>query len=182
MKYSIDWLLQEVEKETRIKYLFFWGHQPNTDGSIGSSCLSQWWESEFVVDGQLYPTAEHWMMAGKAKLFGCEDILEQILACKSAAEAKKLGREVRDFVQEVWEVNAYNIVLEGSMHKFGQNEALKAYLLSTKGRVLVEASPVDAIWGIGMAKDHENAENPALWRGTNLLGFALMEARDNLSI
>lgn len=179
VQYNMEWLLQEVEKEERLKYIFFWGHQPNQDGTIGTSCLSQWWEADFVVDGLTYPSAEHWMMAGKAKLFD-EEMLEKILACKSAPEVKKFGREVRNFVPEVWEANAYDIVVQGSIHKFEQNEALKEYLLGTGNRILVEASPVDAIWGIGMAKDHQYAEQPAFWRGTNLLGFALMQARDFL--
>ncbi len=180
-KYNTEWLLKEVEKETRIKYLFFWGHQPKKDGTIGASCLSQWWESAFEVDGVIYNSAEHWMMAGKAKLFGDEEVLEKILACKSPAEAKKLGRQVSNFDSKRWEEQAYDIVIEGSVHKFGQNAALNTYLLNTANQVLVEASPLDAIWGIGLSKDHQYAEQPQFWRGTNLLGFALMEARDRLS-
>lgn len=179
-KYDINWLLEAVKQPERVKYLFFWGHTPNKDGSIGASCLSQWWMSDFEVDGVVYPSAEHWMMAGKARLFNDEEHLNQILNCKTPAEAKKLGRMVENFDSEIWNANAYNIVVQGSIHKFGQNPELKEFLLSTENRVLVEASPRDRIWGIGMGKNNEHAEHPEFWRGTNLLGFALMEARDFL--
>ena len=54
----------------QFEFLFFWGHQPSKDGTITKSCLSQWYAAPFVVDGLVYPTAEHWMMAEKARLFG----------------------------------------------------------------------------------------------------------------
>jgi ribA/ribD-fused uncharacterized protein len=66
----------------------------------------------------------------------------------------------------------------GNFHKFSQNEELKIFLMSTGDRILVEASPVDVIWGNGMAADDQNIYDPEKWRGLNLLGFALMEARD----
>jgi ribA/ribD-fused uncharacterized protein len=46
--------------------------------------------------------------------------------------------------------------------------------------VLVEASPRDRIWGIGMSAGHRDASRPSRWRGLNLLGFALMNVRDQL--
>ena len=118
-------------------------------------------------------------MAEKARLFG-DDILVQILAAKSPAEAKKLGREIQGFDAEVWEAHKVDIVRAGNLHKFGQHKDLLKFLLSTGDRVLVEASPVDAIWGIGLAADAPEAADPARWRGPNLLGFALMEVRDEL--
>lgn len=180
-KYDMAWLLAANNNQERIKYLFFWGHQPQQDGRIGKGCLSQWWESDFEVDGIIYPSAEHWMMAQKARLFGDEAIWQQIITSKSPAQAKKLGRQVQNFDNTVWEEQRMDIVVQGSVHKFGQQEAMKQYLLQTGQRVLVEASPVDAIWGIGMAADHKNAYQPEAWQGPNLLGFALMEARDLLT-
>lgn len=182
IKYNLEWLLKEAEKEERIKYVFFWGHQAQKDGSIGSTCMSKWFDdnTSFVVDGITYQTAEHWMMVEKARLFDDPEMVERILASNSAAKAKKLGRMVHNFDSEKWEANAFEIVKQGSIHKFEQNPALKEYLLNTGNRVLVEASPLDAIWGIGLARDHEHARQPAFWKGRNLLGFALMEARDVL--
>ncbi|WP_393061182.1 NADAR family protein [Streptomyces sp. LN549] len=160
-----------------VKYLLFWGHRPRQDGRIGASCLSQWWPSPFEVDGVTYASAEHWMMAGKARLFGDEESAKQAVAAKSPAQAKKVGRLVRDFDETVWERERYGLVVKGSIHKFGQNPELRKFLLGTGERMLVEASPMDRIWGIGLAADDPRAENPATWRGLNLLGFALMDAR-----
>lgn len=87
---------------------------------------------------------------------------------------------MRGFDQAVWERERSGIVVEGSVHKFGQDDRLRGYLLGTGDRVLVEASPMDRIWGIGLAADDERAQDPARWRGLNLLGFALMEARERL--
>lgn len=178
--YNLGWLLSREEKKENVKYLFFWGHTPSKDGSVSKSCFSQWWQSAFEVDHVRYATAEHWMMAQKAVLFSDREMLEKILVAKSPAEAKKLGRKVRNFDPKVWGENCFDIVCEGNYHKFSQHPDLKAFLLDTKDRVLVEASPMDRIWGIGMAQSHEHAENPRLWKGSNLLGFALMEVRDRL--
>jgi ribA/ribD-fused uncharacterized protein len=180
MKYHLNWLKALFDSGERIKYIFFWGHQPNRDDSTGQSYMSQWWEQEFVVEGIRYPSAEHWMMAGKARLFDDAETLELILKSTSPAEAKKLGRQVKNFDQTTWEAHRYNLVREGNFHKFSQNEDLKNYLLTTGDRVLVEASPRDRIWGIGLGKNNPDVENPHNWRGLNLLGFALMEVRDEL--
>lgn len=178
--YNLQWLLNKVEKKGNVKYLFFWGHAPSKDSSVTKSSFSQWWQSAFEVDGIRYATAEHWLMARKAELFGDTEIVEKILAAKSPAEAKKLGRKVRNFDPKIWDDNCFNIVCEGNYYKFSQHPDLKEFLLNTKDRVLVEASPVDNIWGIGLAQDDVHAENPRLWKGANLLGFALMEVRDRL--
>lgn len=174
MKYNIYTIAPES------KFLFFWGHQPNKDGSISKTCFSQWWLSSFEVDNVIYKTAEHWMMAKKAELFNDNEVLAKIIKANSPAEAKKLGREVKNYDDKLWLANRYEIVKQGNRHKFSQNKDLKTFLINTKDRVLVEASPVDPIWGIGMATDHKDVSNPEKWKGLNLLGFALMEVRDEL--
>jgi hypothetical protein len=181
MKYSIEWLLDQHQKGENLKFVFFWGHQPRKDGSAGESCFSQWWLSAFTVDGVVYQTAEHWMMAQKARLFNDEETLARILACTSPAEAKKMGRLVKSFDPVLWDAHKYELVKQGNYHKFSQHPDLRDFLLGTNNRVLVEASPVDAIWGIGMAKTDENISNPQRWKGENLLGFALMAVRDALN-
>lgn len=180
MKYNNEWLHTQVEAEEKMKYLFFWGHQPPRDNQINKSCCSQWYESSFVQDGIHYPTAEHWMMAEKARLFQDETMLTKILNCRKPAEAKELGRKVRGFDKSVWEANRIGIVVQGNYLKFKQNEDLWQFLDNTKSRVLVEASPVDPIWGIGISADAEGIEYPQNWKGLNLLGYALMEVRDRL--
>ena len=120
------------------------------------------------------------MMAEKARLFDDGNALDRILAAKNPAEAKKLGREIQGFESEIWETRKVEIVVAGNLHKFGQHSELAKFLLSTNDRVLVEASPVDTIWGIGLAADSADASKPARWLGPNLLGFALIEVRDQL--
>ncbi|MFG2718033.1 NADAR family protein [Streptomyces sp. NPDC048416] len=176
----LDALIAQVKSGERIKFLHFWGHAPRRDGALGPSCFSQWWPSPFTVEGVAYATAEHWMMAAKARLFGDAEAERAALTAASPALAKKAGRLVRGFDEAVWCRERYGIVLAGCLHKFGQDEALRAYLLGTGERALVEASPLDRIWGIGLAADAPQAEDPARWRGLNLLGFALGEARARL--
>ena len=96
------------------------------------------------------------------------------------ALAKAAGRTVLDFDDTVWERERFEIVARGNTHKFAAHPDMREFLLRTGSRVLVEASPRDRVWGIGMGARNENAENPAAWRGLNLLGFALMEARERL--
>jgi ribA/ribD-fused uncharacterized protein len=132
------------------------------------------------VDGVTYPTAEHWMMAGKARLFGDDAALARILGAPQPGAAKKLGRQVRGFDEDTWIRHRWDLVVDGNVAKFGQDTALREYLLGTGSRVLVEASPLDRVWGIGLAADDERTADPASWRGLNLLGFALMEARERL--
>ncbi|WUT01368.1 NADAR family protein [Streptomyces sp. NBC_00708] len=177
---SVEELVELTGRGEKVKYLHFWGHRPRPDGSIGASCLSQWWPSPFTADGVTYASAEHWMMAGKARLFGDAEAAGQAVAAKSPAEAKKVGRLVRGFDDDVWKRERYALVVEGSVHKFGQDPELGAFLLGTGHRVLVEASPLDRIWGIGLSADSPRAQDPAQWRGLNLLGFALMAAREKL--
>ncbi|WP_432137949.1 MULTISPECIES: NADAR family protein [unclassified Streptomyces] len=175
-------LVRAVDAGERIRYLHFWGHRPRPDGSLGPSCLSQWWPSPFTVDGVTYDTAEHWMMAGKARLFGDPEAERRALAAEHPAQAKKAGRLVRGFDEQVWTRERFGIVVEGSVHKFSSDPALRAFLLGTGDRVLVEASPVDRVWGIGLAAQDEGASDPKRWRGPNLLGFALMAARERLRL
>jgi ribA/ribD-fused uncharacterized protein len=180
MTYDLEWLIDNFEKGNRTKYLFFWGHQKSKSGNLTSSCFSQWWTSPFIVDNVRFNTAEHWMMAQKALLFADNEIYDKVIAAKSPAEAKALGRQVQNFDEKVWNTKRVEIVVKGSLQKFKQHQDLKEFLLNTKERVLVEASPVDVIWGIGLSADSDKAENPKSWNGLNLLGFALMEVRDIL--
>lgn len=179
-RYNLDWLLEKIQTDKTIDYLFFWGHTPSKDGTITKACFSQWWQSPFDVDGVTYTTAEHWMMANKAKLFGDLEMIDKILNANSPFDAKKLGRQVKNFDPKIWGKNCFDIVCKGNYYKFSQHLSLKQFLLNTGNSVLVEASPRDRIWGIGMGQNNENAKNPLMWRGRNLLGFALMEVRDKL--
>jgi conserved hypothetical protein, ribA/ribD-fused len=181
MVYSLEDLCNHYRKGKTYHFLFFWGHTPAKDGSITKSCLSQWWMQDFTVDEITYTCAEQYMMAEKARLFQDDVMLEKIILAKQPKEMKAYGRQVKNFDAKVWEDACYTLVLKGNLAKFGQNEALLGFLLTTQNRILVEASPYDQIWGIGMRETDPNAGNPLKWQGKNLLGFALTEARDMLS-
>ena len=163
----------------KVEYVFFWGHR-KTGSGISKSCLSQWYETKFLVDGHEFSTAEHYMMAKKAELFGDIESYEKIRASANPGEVKKIGRNVAGFDEGIWIQNRFEIVVDANRAKFGQNPELTHFLLGTGGGVLVEASPVDRIWGIGLAADDPAAQDPNRWRGLNLLGFALMCVRDEL--
>jgi ribA/ribD-fused uncharacterized protein len=161
----------------RTEFLFFWGHQ-QASGEIGKACLSQWYEGhDFTVDGVTYRTAEHWMMAQKARLFGDEETFARIVDAGHPKQVKALGRQIRPFDEETWAAHRFEIVAAGNAAKFARHPELAEFLLGTGSRILVEASPLDRIWGIGTAADDDRAGRPSEWRGLNLLGFALMEAR-----
>jgi ribA/ribD-fused uncharacterized protein len=159
-------LLAFVDEGGRPEYLMSWGHR-----ATGKGYLSQWWPAPFTEDGLTYPSAEHFMMAGKASLFGDEQTAARIRAITDPAKAKALGREVRGFDEQRWTAERLRIVVTGNLAKFGQHPDLREYLRGTADKVLVEASPEDRVWGI----------DPRTWRGLNLLGFALMEVRHRLS-
>ncbi|MDF1548474.1 MAG: NADAR family protein, partial [Bacteroidales bacterium] len=114
------------------------------------------------------------------KLFNDLEIFEEIIRTTSPQQVKALGRKISNFDEKTWKANRFEIVRQGNLLKFSQNVDLKEFILSTGDKILVEASPVDPIWGIGLVKDNPNAAHPENWKGTNLLGFALMEVRDEL--
>lgn len=181
MKYDIDWLIDEFDSKKRLKYIFFWGHQPYLTGDITKSCFSQWYACEFAIDGVKYFTAEQYMMAQKALLFNDNETYAEIMNASHPKQFKTLGRKIAPFDEAVWNAAKKEIVVQGNLAKFEQNKKLKDFLLSTGNRVLAEASPYDKIWGIGMSADDDNIENPHMWKGENNLGFALMEVRDMLA-
>ncbi|NJP68323.1 NADAR family protein [Streptomyces spiramenti] len=170
-------LLRGEREGHRQKFLFFWAHTPPPGGGVGPGCLSQWWPAPFVLGGVAYPTAEHRMMAAKARLFGNDAVAERILAARHPGEAKALGRQVTGFDEARWSAHRYAVVVEASLAKFRQNRELGDYLRATGRRVLAEASPLDRVWGIGLTADAPGAARPSVWPGRNLLGFALMDAR-----
>lgn len=142
--------------------------------------FGQWTPSPFVIEGENYHCAEQFMMAEKARLFGDTEIARQIMGCQDPRKHKKLGRQIENFEESRWAEQRCNIVFRGNVAKFEQNEELKNWLLQTGTRRLVEASPIDRIWGIGLAADHPDAYDPKRWRGLNLLGETLERVREHL--
>jgi ribA/ribD-fused uncharacterized protein len=173
-------LLNAIAAGAKPTYCCFWGHTPPKNGGVSNSCLSQWYPCSFQMENIIYQTAEHWMMAEKARLFGDSGTLEKILIAETPNAAKALGREVANFDAGKWAAARFDIVVAGNRAKFSQSGALKDFLLGIKEDIIVEASPFDRIWGIGLGKDTPNAQIPKDWRGENLLGFALMMVREQL--
>lgn len=118
-------------------------------------------------------------MYQKAMLFDDTEIATQILKTGNPKMQKVLGRKVKNFEEAIWVAERERIVYEGNYHKFSQNPDLKEALLATKGKTIVEASPLDKIWGIGLSEDDERAHNRKQWRGLNLLGVVLTKLRDD---
>lgn len=177
---NVGELASLVRDGARPKCLLFWGHRPPLAGGVGKGCLSQWWPAAFTVGGTTYPTAEHFMMACKALLFGDTETADRILQAPHPGAAKALGRQVHRFDEQRWAKRRFEIVVTGNLAKFGQHPELRQFLLATADRVLAEASPRDRVWGIGLAASDERAASPDNWQGLNLLGFALMEVRHRL--
>ena len=177
---NLEELRRAAAKGIRYKYVFFWGHRQGRAGAIDKACFSQWYPAKIEVDGHRYGSAEHFMMAEKARLFDDGETLDKILKSPNPGAAKQLGRQVKGFVEDTWQSACFDIVVRGNLAKFSQNGDMGSFLKSTKKRVLAEASPVDRMWGIGLAHDNEHVENPLKWRGRNLLGFALMVVRSKL--
>lgn len=147
-------------------FLFFWGDWP-----------SNWEFSPFKLGGVQYNCVEQYMMAAKARLFDDKKTLAKIMAATDPSDQKRYGREVEGFSEPKWAAIRYDVVLRATVEKYRQNPELLKLLLATGTDRFVEASPTDRIWGIGMRKDSRGIENPANWRGTNLLGKAIDEAR-----
>lgn len=121
-----------------------------------------------------------YMMAEKARYFRDKKTAEAILQSTSPKEIKELGRKVCNFNTERWNYVKVDIVTTGNIYKFTQNELLRSFLLSTEDKILVEASPDDCIWGIGLPRESPDAFDPERWQGENLLGFTLMTVRHHI--
>ena len=148
-------------------------------------CFSQWYavpDGGFTFEGDRYFCAEQAMMAGKARLFNDRQALSEILSERqSSRRIKELGRAVKGFDPRLWSGAAFHIVKAANLAKFPQNQRPKEVLLSTAPALIAEAVPWDAMWGTGLAATHPDARCPELWPGANLLGYALMQVRDDLA-
>lgn len=151
------------------EFVLFWGGP-----------FSQWAASEFVIDGVKYNCAEQFMMAEKARLFRDGEALAEIMATRDPAAQKAIGRRVRGFDVARWEFVAREIVYKGNYAKFTQNPELRKELDATAGKTIVEASPHDVIWGIGLSETDPDALDRTKWRGRNWLGRVLTCLRDDL--
>ena len=152
------------------KSVFFW-----------SGMYSQWFESPFEADGQKFNCTEQYMMYKKAMLFGDEEVANAVMRTRNPKDQKALGRQVRNFDTTVWNQHAIDIVSEGNYQKFKQNPSLSKILLGEHAnKEIVEASPLDKVWGIGLHFNDEACDDQSKWQGTNWLGISIMNARERL--
>jgi len=158
------------------KYTFFW-----------NGPASQWYPSVFEIDGVSYNCAEQWMMVRKARLFEDAAAEQAIMESNSPRDQKAIGRKIKGFSQEVWEAEGennrplcWNEVYRGNLAKFQQNADLLEWLKGTAGTLLVEASPYDKIWGIGLGEDDPRCQDPEQWQGLNWLGEVVTAVREEL--
>lgn len=156
---------------TKDNFTFFWQNR---------SPFSNWYPSKFTIDGINFTRGEQYMMYKKAMMFGDTEIAHKILNTDNPKEQKDLGRQVRNYNDEVWSANRVDIMVHGLFEKFNQNPFLKKALLDTGDTELAEASPFDLIWGIGYTEDKPEAKDKSKWRGQNLLGIVLMKVRDEI--
>lgn len=179
MSNNIQSIIDRYNAGEKLDFIFFWGpgeaEQPR-------NCFNQWSRHCLLKDGFLYTSAEQAMMAEKALLFKDIGTLAKILVCPDPRNVKLLGRQVRGYDEKIWEANRVEIVTEISYQKFKLNAEARDFLLSTKGKILVEASPLDKIWGIKMAESNPSVLDPNKWLGLNCLGESLMNARDRLEL
>jgi len=149
------------------KYYFFWKHQ-----------FGQWTLRNMIdTDGIVYNCCEQYMMAQKARLFEDEKSFEKIMQETRPNKQQELGRLVNNYNQETWDINKEEIVYRGNLLKFFQHNDLRSRLIETIPKILVEASPCDTVWGVGLAANNPLILDEKNWRGQNLLGKVLMRVR-----
>lgn len=153
-------------------------HNPEEENGY----LSNWYPSNFMVDGIQFSSMEQFMMYRKAICFHDECIAEKILGTKDVAKIKALGHAVKNYDENYWNGVRQVIVYEGLLAKFSQNNELKDNLVNTGNVILAECAVKDRIWGIGLSMKDENRYNRSKWRGENLLGYTLMMVRERLNL
>lgn len=174
MKYNKEWAVEAAKQGVQV--MAFYGHV-QTGETVDASCLSQWFPWSFVTEGETYTTAEQYMMAEKAKLFGDEEIRQQILRERDPMTCKRLGRKVRDFEKEVWDARCGDIVVAGNIAKFSQNPEMKAFLMATGNAIWRRRHPGTEFWGTAWERTTPWPRTPATGKGKTFW-FALMDAGD----
>lgn len=149
-------------------FVLFWGGP-----------FSQWYKHDMEIDGVVYNCCEQYMMAQKANTFNDKEALDKIMASKDPKEQKAIGRTVKNFNAQMWDRICQDIVFRANLAKFSDPE-LKKFLFSFANEEIVEASPYDKIWGIGLSEDDPRALDKSQWQGTNWLGEAIMRVRETL--
>jgi len=166
-----------------MSFTFFWKpQQENGDFSQWSQHSFELHGAPFANEGEsvLFDNAEQAMMVAKAYTFEDFDIIPEMMSTEDPLEIKKLGRKVKNFDKIVWDNLGEDIVYQINLAKFNQNTQLRDQLKKTEDSIIVEASPMDRIWGIGLSINNPKSLVQDQWRGQNLLGKVLMRVRDTI--
>ncbi len=151
-------------------------HNPNEKNGY----LSNWYKSDFIAEGKTFSSMEQYMMYKKAMTFKDKEIADKILKTDDVAKIKALGREVHNYNDTVWNGVRQIIVYNGLLEKFSQNSELRKELKDTNDSILAECAVKDRIWGIGLSMTDPARFNMSKWKGQNLLGFSLMQVRNQI--
>jgi len=157
----------------KLKYEFFYET---------SSLFSNWYPAQYTLNGIMFNCSEQGVMYDKAILFGDENVATEIMKCNSSQQRKmkQLGRTVKNFDENIWKNNREKIYHKHCSAKFKSNQYLKNALLNTHDKILVEASPTDLIWGIGLSEEDAIVTPVKNWKGLNLLGKILTQIREEI--
>ena len=156
-------------KDKKEEFTFFWG-----------GVFSNWAPSKFIIDGVTFSCGEQYMMYKKALMFKDYDSAKKIMETSNPKEQKAIGRQVKSFKDDIWVKYCRDIVYDANYAKFTQNEDMLEELLSTGNKELVEASPYDRRWGVGMSEDNPFIQDKANWDGLNWLGEIITKVRENI--
>ena len=157
--------------KTTDKFVLFWGGP-----------FSQWYEAEMAIDGVIYNCAEQYMMASKARVFKDEESLKKIMATGEPSRQKALGRMVKGFDPVIWDAVSRDYVTKANYAKFTQHKDLHTVLMETGDLEIVEASPYDRLWGIGLGEEDPRCLDKSQWMGKNWLGECIMRVREQLKV
>lgn len=146
--------------------IYFWG-----------SIFSNFFFMPIRYKGIKFPTTEHAFMWEKANYFDDKIIANMILDIPHPNGAKSLGREIKNYNDKEWSKVRYDYMLEVNRVKW---KMLKDVLVLTENKIIVEASPTDRIWGVGLSQENPKILDQSNWLGENLLGKVIMQIRDEL--
>jgi ribA/ribD-fused uncharacterized protein len=166
--------LHQQDENNRHAYLFLWCGQ----------CFSNWHHSpnQFVdpITELSFNSTEQYFMWAKATFFGDKEIADLVVKELDQRKIKELGRKIKNYNNDAWECVRFGFMVYANYLKYSQNASMGNELLSTQGKILVEASPYDTIWGVGLGENDPHILSEENWKGRNLLGKALMKVRTML--
>ncbi len=170
----LDEYYMRIKDQTDRDFICF--HKPEEENGY----LSNWYQSRFSFRGTVFSSVEQYMIYRKAIIFGDNAVCNRIMATDDVAEIKLLGRSVRNYNSNLWDGQRQIIVYQGLLARFAQNDELRFRLLNTGSAVIAECAVTDKIWGIGLSMDDDRRFLIDQWRGSNMLGFSLMQVRNML--